>query len=100
MEVCKGKDITVLYYTTLEPFDRKTLKKYCDSRRILIVEPEFKGTLLEDVYETFPGEMLQIEQVGFPREIFRNYGTYEEKMLQYGLTAEEIRKKLQKMSVI
>lgn len=100
MEVCKDEDITVLYYTTLEPFDRETLKQYCGSRKILIVEPEFKGTLLEDIYETFSGEMLQIEQIGFPREIFRNYGTYEEKMQYYGLTKEEIMKKLQKMSVI
>lgn len=100
MEVCKDEDITVLYYTTLEPFDREVLKQYCDSRKILIVEPEFKGTLLEDIYETFPGEMIQIEQVGFPREIFRNYGTYEEKMRYYGLTTDEIRKKLQRMSII
>lgn len=94
MKVCKGQDVTVLYYTTLEPFDRETLAKNCELGKILIVEPEYKGSLLYDVIETFPGRSLRIEQVAFPREIFRNYGTYEEKMKYYGLTSENIESKL------
>jgi hypothetical protein len=35
--------------------------------------------------------------VGLPREIFRNYETYEEKMEFYGLTAKNIRKELLKL---
>jgi transcriptional regulator with XRE-family HTH domain len=40
---------------------------------------------------------LAIEMVGFPREIFRNYGTYAEKMEYYGLTQKEISEKLEKL---
>lgn len=94
MEVCKDKDVTVLYYTTLEPFDHKTLADNCPANKILIVEPEYEGTLLYDVQRALPGRALQIEQVAFPREIFRNYGSYDEKMEHYGLTAEMIAKKL------
>jgi transketolase len=94
MEVCKDKDVTVLYYTTLEPFDKDTLADNCGSGKILIVEPEYKGSLLHDVIETFPHRTPQIDQIGFPREIFRNYGTYEEKMEYYGLTCDMIEKKL------
>ena len=90
MEVCKDKDVTVLYYTTLEPFDHKTLADNCPANKILIVEPEYEGTLLYDVQRALPGHALQIEQVAFPREIFRNYGSYDEKMEHYGLTAERI----------
>lgn len=97
MKACKGKDVTVLYYTTLEPFDRETLASNCESGKILICEPEYKGSLLYDVVETFPGRALQIEQVAFPREIFRNYGTYDEKMAHYGLTAENVQCKLEKL---
>ncbi|MDE7432782.1 MAG: alpha-ketoacid dehydrogenase subunit beta [Lachnospiraceae bacterium] len=97
MKACKDKDVTVLYYTTLEPFDRETLASNCESGKILICEPEYKGSLLYDVVETFPGRALQIEQVSFPREIFRNYGTYDEKMTYYGLTAENVQCKLEKL---
>ena len=97
MKVCKDKDVTVLYYTTLEPFDNETLAANCESGKILICEPEYKGSLLYDVFEALPGRALQIEQVAFPKEIFRNYGTYDEKMSYYGLTAENIVEKLAKL---
>lgn len=94
MKACEGMDVTVLYYTTLEPFDKKTLTKNCVSGKLLIVEPEYKGSLLDDVHSALSGRALQIEHVAFPREIFRNYGTYEEKMTYYGLTANSIKQKL------
>lgn len=94
MKACEGMDVTVLYYTTLEPFDKKTLAKNCVSGKLLIVEPEYKGSLLDDVHSALSGRSLQIEHVAFPREIFRNYGTYEEKMTYYGLTASSIKQKL------
>lgn len=97
MKACKDKDVTVLYYTTLEPFDRETLAANCETGKLLICEPEYKGSLLYDVIETFPGKALQIEQIAFPKEIFRNYGTYNEKMIHYGLTADNIEEKLHKL---
>lgn len=95
MKVCKDKDVTVLYYTTLEPFDMETLEQNCPSGKILVVEPEYEGSLLYDIHKALLGRCLQIESVAFPREIFRNYGTYEEKMSYYGLTEIEIIKKLE-----
>ncbi len=94
MEACSGEDVTVLYYSTLEPFDRDTLAKNCDSGKILLVEPEYEGSLLYDIYKSLPKQSLTIETVGFPREIFRNYGTYEEKMDYYKLNVEGIKNKL------
>ena len=70
------------------------IKPWRPANKILIVEPEYEGTLLYDVQRALPGRALQIEQVAFPREIFRNYGSYDEKMEHYGLTAEMIAKKL------
>ena len=97
MEACKGKDVTVLYYTTLEPFDCDTLANYCGSSKILIVEPEFEGSLLFDVHKALPGAELKIDSIAFPREIFRNYGTYDEKMMHYGLTSDAIAEKVDKL---
>lgn len=94
MEACAGQDVSVLYYTTLEPFDGKTLAENCPSGKVLICEPEYAGTLDHDVLSALSGRPVQIDSVAFPREIFRNYGTYDEKMEHYGLTAERIRQTL------
>ena len=94
MKVCKGQDVTVLYYTTLEPFDYQTLNENCPSNKVLIVEPEYEGSLLYDIHKALPHRPLQIEHVAFPREIFRNYGSYQEKMDYYGMTAKSITDKL------
>lgn len=97
MKVCKDKDITVLYYTTLEPFDHKTLAENCESGKVLIVEPEYEGSLLYDIHKALPRRALQVEQVAFPREIFRNYGTYDEKMDYYGLNNKSIEEKITRL---
>lgn len=94
MEVCKGKDVTVLYYTTLAPFDTDTLKLYSTNRKILICEPHFEGSLDYDILHTFEGEKVQIRHVGLPREIFRNYGTYHEKMKYYQIEPSKIEREL------
>lgn len=98
MEVCKDKDVTVLYYTTLEPFDYQTLSKYYNEGNILVVSPQFEGSLTFDVVKAFEGKPVNILEVSFKREIFRNYGTCEEKMNYYGLTKENIRLKLDKLT--
>ncbi len=97
MNVCRDKDVTVLYYTTLEPFDRETLSKNCDTGKVLIVEPEYAGSLLYDVHTALCGRKIQVENVAFPLEIFRNYGTYEEKLQYYGLTEEKIAEKIERL---
>jgi transketolase len=97
IEACKDEDVTVLYYTTLEPFDKKILASNCDSNKILVCEPHFEGSLLYDIMGALPDRALKIKSVGFPREIFRNYGTYQEKIEYYGLTADNVRGKLGKL---
>ena len=51
------------------------LAENCESGKILIVEPEYEGSLLYDIHKALPGRALQMDQVAFPREIFRNYGS-------------------------
>jgi len=94
MEACRGQDVTVLYYTTLEPFDHAALAANCPSGKILVAEPEYEGTLLYDIHKALPGRPLRVEHVAFPREIFRNYGTYQEKMDYYKLTEASVQEKL------
>lgn len=97
MKACESLDVTVLYYTTLEPFDKETLARNCTSNKVLIVEPEYEGSLLHDIHAALPDRMLRIGNIGFPREIFRNYGTYQEKMDYYRLTSERIKTEIERL---
>ena len=94
MDVCRDKDVTVLYYTTLAPFDGETLKKESNSGKILICEPHYAGSLNHDILQIFEGEPITLRHVGFPRDIFRNYGIYDEKIQYYGLDRASIEKVL------
>lgn len=97
MEACTGRDVTILYYTTLEPFDRETLEKNCASGKVLVCEPEYEGTLDHDIRTALPNRAILLDSVAFPREIFRNYGSYGDKMRFYHLTSEHIADRLQEM---
>lgn len=97
MEVCEGKDVTVLYYTTLAPFDSETLKGVCKNGKILVCEPHFTGTLDYDIIQALDGKSVQLRHVGFPREIFRNYGSYEDKRDFYHVNAGQIRRELHRL---
>ena len=97
MKVCENMDVTVLYYSTLEPFDQDCLRAKCPSNKILVVEPEYEGSLLFDICKSMDGRCFSIKHVAFPREIFRNYGSYSEKMSYYGLDEANIRVKLSEL---
>ena len=91
LEACKNEDVTILYYTTLAPFDKETLANNCTSGRLLVCEPHFSGTLDHDIISALYGRPVEIKHIGFPREIFRNYGTYDDKISYYGLDSSSIK---------
>ena len=92
MEACQNEDVAVLYYTTLAPFDHITLEANWNNR-ILICQPFYNGSLLNEVYR--PG--AKILEVGFIRDIYRNYGTYEDILRHYNISAEEMGYKLRNL---
>lgn len=94
MQACAGQDVSVLYYTTLEPFDSETLKNHYNSGKILLCEPHYEGTLLYDVYSAFKGQSLSLDCIGVKRRISRYYGTKEENDIENGILTENIYKKI------
>lgn len=97
LEACKDKDVTILYYTTVEPFDRDTLLANCPSEKILICEPYYKGALLYDIYSSFHDKKVQIADLGISHEFASHYGYTTEHYKQMGLTVENIRLELEKL---
>jgi transketolase len=92
MEVCKNEDVTVLYYTTLAPFDHATLDAY-RNEKILICQPFYVGSLLSEVYTP----TSKIVEVGFTRDIYRNYGTYEDVLRHYNISTKTVSHSLRRL---
>ena len=92
-EICKDLDVTILYYSTIQPFDCETLLSNFNSK-IIICEPFFEGTIAQIVTECIKGKKASVSSIGIPREVIRNYGTKVEKDLYYGLSGEALRKRI------
>ena len=90
LDVCKDKDVSILYYTTILPFDRQTLRKHYNGGKILLCEPHYEGTLSYEIYKTFDDMPVQLSCIGVKREILRKYGAKAENDVYNGLTAENI----------
>ncbi len=52
-------DVTIIYYTTLHPFDSATLKNNLTKNKLLVVEPFYSGTLSSSIQNSlFPKEAI------------------------------------------
>lgn len=94
IEATRDFDVNVVYYTTVNPFDVDTLRSVENTGKIVVVEPFYEGSMVDDVVFALKGKPLVIESIGVPRKVLRDYGTKKEKDELYGLTAKEIRNKL------
>ena len=99
LEATKNLPVTVLYFTTLEPFDKDCLQRYFKSK-ILIVGSFYTGTLVNDVTEALKDKKIIIESIAIPRNFIYKYGTKEELKKYIGLTAEAINNKVNKLLTI
>lgn len=97
LQAAQDKDVTIIYYTTLRPFDAETLRNNAPNEKILLCEPYYSGALLYDILQTFPGKALQIELAGMAHEVVHIYGTYEENLRYFQMTAETIAEKLNRL---
>ena len=93
----EGLDVTILYYTTVIPFDKKTLKENSKSGKILLCEPYYSGALLPEILETLSPKPVSIESIGVPIQMLTNYGIASEHDESVGFTYKKIREKLLKL---
>lgn len=85
----KNLDITVIYLTTIRPFDTETVKKNISGNKVLICEPYYSGAITEDVIKS-SDKPLKIDFLGVPRKFLTNYGTVAEHDENIGFTEKEI----------
>ena len=93
MEAVADLDVTVLYYTTVRPFDREALLQNMTTNKILLCEPYYTGALTTELIMTCHDKPIHLAFVGVPCEIPKTYGTVQENMSVFGMDAKSIREK-------
>lgn len=93
-EACKGFDVTILYYTTLQPFDHDTLRKNIHGNKIIICEPYYSGAFAVDVSIATASHAVETTYIGVPCEFPHHYGTADDLDAFFHLTADDIRVKI------
>ncbi|MFI6805133.1 transketolase family protein [Streptomyces luteogriseus] len=92
----EGLDVTVLYATTVRPFDAAALRRATETAGadVVLVEPYLAGTstaAANDALSEVPHRLLG---VGVGRRELRRYGRLEEHVAAHGLDARSLRERI------
>jgi transketolase len=94
LQATEDLDVTILYCTTVAPFDGETLRSECVSEHIVLVEPYYAGGLTADVIRAMQHRPVCLHAIGVPHEILSRYGTSEQHDEVPGLTPHGIRRRI------
>lgn len=98
-EACKNIDVTIIYYTTLEPFDTETLASNISGDKVIICEPFYSGALTFDVTNSISSskKTVSISHIGVPREFIHRYGKVEDIDKFLKLTTLDIERRIEEI---
>ena len=90
-------DVSVLYYTTVAPFDAETLRQNCANRKVVLVEPYYQGVLMQDIVAALAPASVQITTIGVPHRFLTDYGHQEQHDEAIGLTPSGVRARIEQL---
>ncbi|MEU2712103.1 transketolase C-terminal domain-containing protein [Streptomyces sp. NPDC007205] len=92
----EGLDITVLYATTVRPFDGAGLRRATEAAGtdVVLVEPYLAGTSTAAVSEALSDVPHRVLGLGVGRRELRRYGTIEEHVAAHGLDPASLRERI------
>ncbi len=94
LEATDGLDVTILYYTTINPFDGELLLENFNEK-IILVEPYYEGGLNYKINKALKGLKYELVNIGVPHKFLFNYGTKIEHDKHLGLDTEGIKKRIE-----
>jgi len=94
LDATEKLDVSVLYYTTLHPFDTSILQSHYNRGKIVIVEPFYEGTLVNDVVNAFIKRPIAVKSIGVSRYFHTYYGKKEEHDKLYRLTPLQLEQQI------
>jgi transketolase len=91
----EGLDVTVLYVTTVSPFDANGLaREVADAPEVISVTPFLEGTLTPLLAQALAHRPSRLLSIGVGREVLREYGTLQDHDRARGLDAAGIRERI------
>ncbi len=93
----EGLDVTVLYATTVRPFDGRALRAGAGAGAavdVVLVEPYLAGTSTAAVNDTLTDRPHRVLGLGIPRRELRRYGTIDEHLAGQGLDPASLRARI------
>jgi transketolase len=89
-------DVSVLYCTTIAPFDAETLQATCQGNSIILVEPYYSAMLVPDICAAMAHTLVRIEAIGIPHKVLTHYGKPQQHDEALGLTTQAIRHRIER----
>ena len=93
LEATKDLDITVLYYTTIVPFDALTLNQNLNER-VILIEQFYEGSTNYLINKALSGQKYSLFNIGLKHEFLDKGGTKKEMEKYVGLDSDSLRKKI------
>ncbi|MCX2923215.1 transketolase family protein [Streptomyces sp. NEAU-W12] len=92
----EGLDVTVLYATTVRPFDAAALRRATEAAGtdVVLVEPYLAGTSVTAANDALSGVPHRVLGLGVGRRELRRYGRLEEHVAAHGLDARSLRERI------
>lgn len=97
VSACQDLDVTILYYTTVAPFDKATLLANANSKKFLICQPFYVGSITDEIVQAFPNERILINEIGIKKQFSQKYGYTRDHYENLGISENNIRCTLEKM---
>ena len=97
LEAVADLDVTILYATTVRPFDAATLRqavRRTGNSDVILVEPYLAGTSNREVDDALLDIPHRVLGLGVAREELRRYGTPAQHAAAHGLDAAGLRKRI------
>jgi transketolase len=94
-EATADMDVTLLYATTVLPFDGVGLREHVSGSNVAIVEPYLEGTTAGAISAALADRPHRLLSIGVPPTEHRKYGSAEEHDAAHGLDGAGIQHRLQ-----
>jgi transketolase len=95
LEASDNLDISLVYLTTISPFDYRGLRDATKTPKVFVLEPFYEGTLTHLISKTFSDSEFSIRSKGVPRTFLYQYGTREQHLVKLGFSRETLKSELQ-----
>jgi transketolase len=95
IDATENMDVTILYYTSINPFDSELLIENFNTN-LIVVEPYYEGGLNYKINKSLEGKKYFLYNIGVPIDYLTKYGTKNEHDKELGLDSNGIKEKIKK----